>query len=132
MCNTVYVVKDYHMIYLKCDVLLLADIFQNFRKTCLEYYKLEPLNYITSPGPSNDAMLLTSEVELEVISDAKVLDVIKRQKRGGLCFAGSKRHVKVNNKYLKNYDDKKESNYVVYLLINHIFDTLSTIRYKQL
>ena len=71
--------KDYHMTYLKCDVLLLADIFQNFRKTCLEYYKLEPLNYITSPGLSNDAMLLTTGIELELISDPKVLDIIERQ-----------------------------------------------------
>ena len=38
--------KDYHLAYLKCDVLLLADVFENFRKTCVDYYKLDPANYI--------------------------------------------------------------------------------------
>ncbi len=136
--------KDYHMIYLKCDVLLLADIFQNFRKTCLEYYKLEPLNYITSPGLSNDAMLLTTGIELELISDAKVLDIIERQKRGGLCFVGSKRHVKVNNKYTRHFkttgkwlneynhqhpekpikvngDVRPDDNYIIYLDANNLY-----------
>ena len=37
---------DYHMLYLKCDVLLLADVFENFRKTSISYYKLDPANYI--------------------------------------------------------------------------------------
>jgi len=42
--------RDYHMAYLKTDVLLLADVFENFRKTCFEYYGLDPANYISSLG----------------------------------------------------------------------------------
>ena len=48
---------DYHDLYLKSDVLLLADVFENFRKTCLKYYELDPCHYFSSPGLSWDAML---------------------------------------------------------------------------
>ena len=48
---------EYHNLYLSSDILLLTDVFENFRKTCLEYYKLDPCHYFTSPGLSWDAML---------------------------------------------------------------------------
>ena len=41
---------DYHDIYLKTDVLLLADIFENFRKLCMSYYKLDPIHYYGTHG----------------------------------------------------------------------------------
>ena len=41
---------EYHDLYLKSDILLLADVFESFRKTCLQYYKLDPCHYFTSPG----------------------------------------------------------------------------------
>ena len=62
--NTVYTkmkrqtFKDYHLVYLKCDVLLLAEVFENFRRTCIQHYQLDPSNYISAPGPAWDAMLL--------------------------------------------------------------------------
>ena len=43
---------QYHNLYLKSDALLLADVFEKFRKTCLRYYKLDPCHYFTSPGLS--------------------------------------------------------------------------------
>jgi hypothetical protein len=126
-CQTVYeklkckTFRDYHMAYLKTDVLLLADVFENFRKTCFEYYGLDPANYISSPGLAWDAMLLKTNVNLELISDLKVLDIMERCKRGGLTFVGSKRHVVANNKYMENYDDKQDSNYIMYLDANNLY-----------
>ena len=112
---------DYHLTYLKCDVLLLADVFENFRKTCLNNYELDPANYITAPGLAWDGMLLKTGVKLELIHDTKILDIMERMKRGGLCFVGNKRHVVANNKYINNYDETKESNYLIYLDANNLY-----------
>ena len=60
---------EYHDLYLKTDILLLADVFENFRKTCLNHYKLDPSHYMTSPGLSWDAMLKMTEIKLDLISD---------------------------------------------------------------
>ena len=58
---------EYHDLYLGNDVLLLTDVFENFRKTCLQYYKLDPCHYFTSPGLSWDAMLKMTNIKLELI-----------------------------------------------------------------
>ena len=60
---------DYHDLYLKSDILLLADVFENFRNTCLQYYKLDPCRYYTSPGLSWDAMLKMTDINLELMTD---------------------------------------------------------------
>ncbi|CAB4016303.1 Gastrula zinc finger [Paramuricea clavata] len=58
--------SDYHDLYLETDVLLLADVFENFRKTCLENYKLDPAHYISAPSLSWDAFLKQSGEEIEL------------------------------------------------------------------
>ena len=40
--------RDYHDNYLKKDVLLLADVFEKFIDTCLQFYKLDPFRYFSS------------------------------------------------------------------------------------
>jgi len=60
---------QYHDLYLKTDTLLLADVFENFRETCLSHYGLDPCHYMTSPGLAWDAMLKMTEINLELISD---------------------------------------------------------------
>ena len=60
---------DYRDLYLKTAVLLLADMFQKFISTCLNYCGLDPCHYFSSSGLSWDAMLKMTGIELELISD---------------------------------------------------------------
>ena len=70
---------DYHDLYIKTDVLLLADIFGKFISTCLEYYKLDPCHYFSSPGLSCDAILKMARIELELISGTDMCLSMKKE-----------------------------------------------------
>ena len=113
--------KDYHMTYSKTDILLLVDVFENFRTTCYNYYGLEPANYISAPSLAWDAMLMMTKIQLEQIHDLKVLGIIERHKKGGLTFVGSKRHVKANNHYLEDCDVNKPESYLMYWDANNLY-----------
>ena len=111
---------DYHDLYLKSDILLLADVFENFRKTCLQYYKLDPCHYFTSPGLSWDAMLKMTDIKLELMVDIDMFQFIEKGMRGGISYIAN-RYGKANNKYMKNYDEKVPSKYIMYLDANNLY-----------
>ena len=58
--------KDYHDLYLKCDVLLSADVFKKFRNNSLKNYGLCPSHYLSAPGLSWDAMLKMTKLSLNL------------------------------------------------------------------
>ncbi|CAB4010085.1 Gastrula zinc finger [Paramuricea clavata] len=70
--------RDYHDLYLETDVLLLADVFENFRRTCLENYKLDPAHYMSAPGLSWDAFLKQSGEEIELVSDMDMFQFFEK------------------------------------------------------
>ena len=111
---------DYHDLYLKSDILLLADVFENFRKTCLQYYKLDPCHYFTSPGLSWDAMLKMTDIKLELMADIDMFQFIETGLRGGVSYIAN-RYGKANNKYMKEYDEKAPSKYIMYLDANNLY-----------
>ena len=61
--------KDYRNLHLKCDVLLLADVFENFRDNSIETYGLSPSHYLSTPALSWDVRLSMTKVKLELILD---------------------------------------------------------------
>lgn len=87
----------YHDLYLKSDILLLADVFETFRRTCLQYYKLDPSHYITSPGLSWDAMLKMTGIKLELMTDVDMFQFIEKGVRSGISHIAS-RYGEANNK----------------------------------
>ena len=111
---------EYHDLYLKSDILLLADVFENFRKTCLEYYKLDPCHYFTSPGLSWDAMLKMTGIKLELMVDIDMFQFIEKGMRGGTSYIAN-RYGKANNRYVKEYDEKAPSKYIMYLDANNLY-----------
>ena len=111
---------EYHDLYLKSDILLLADVFENFRRTCLEYYKLDPCHYFTSPGLSWDAMLKMTDIKLELMTDIDMFQFIEKGMRGGISYIAN-RYGKANNKYMKTYNEKAPSKYIMYLDANNLY-----------
>ncbi|XP_068712979.1 uncharacterized protein [Montipora foliosa] len=111
---------EYHDLYLKSDILLLADVFENFRKTCLQYYKLDPCHYFTSPGLSWDAMLKMTDIKLELMTDIDMFQFIEKGMRGGTSYIAN-RYGKANNRYMKTYDEKAPSKYIMYLDANNLY-----------
>ncbi len=76
---------EYHDLYPKTDVLLLADVFENFRDMCIEYYGLDPAHYYTLPNYAWDVMLKMTDIELEQIHDRDMYEMVERGIRGGVC-----------------------------------------------
>src|SRR5688572_21095540 len=112
--------RQYHDLCLKTDTLLLADVFENFRRVALANYELDPCHYYTSPGLSLSACLKHTNVELELFTNIDQLLFIERGIRGGISTICN-RYSKANNKYLPNHDPSKPSKYIMYLDANNLY-----------
>ena len=104
-------IKDYHNLYLKCDILLLTDVLENFRNNTLKNYGLCPCHYLSAPVLSWDAMLKMTKIELELILDPHMYIFFKKGTRSEIFYI-SNRSYKTNTKFLKSYDPKQESKYI--------------------
>jgi hypothetical protein len=96
---------DYHNLYLKTDVLILADAFEKFRKFFLENHQIDPCYCYSAPGLTWQCGLKYTGVELELLTDVDMLQMFEKGIRGGFSGVLGPRHVKAFNQYTPNYHD---------------------------
>lgn len=111
---------DYHDLYLTSDLLILADIFQNFRRFCLRFYKLDPAHYLSGPQLSFDALLKKTGVELELLTDIDMYNFIEKGIRGGVAQI-MQRYAKANNRYMQEYNKTLENSFLWYIDSNSLY-----------
>ena len=112
---------EYHDLYLKCDVLLLCDVFETFIDSCLKYYGLDPCHYFSSPGLAWDVMLKMSGVRLHLmILNIDTYLFIKKGMRGGISYI-AKRYCRANNEFVKGYDISLEKSFITYWDVNNLY-----------
>ena len=108
------------VIYMFCVILLLADVFENFRDECIEIYELDLAYFVSAPGLAWHACLKNTDVELELLTDYNMLLMVENEIRGGTCQAAH-RYAKANNKYMNNYDKNIEASYIAFVDANNLY-----------
>ena len=89
--------KHYYNLYLKCDALLLADMFEHFVNNRLKNYGSSMSDLIWN------AMLNMTKVEVEFISNPHKYLFFEKGMRGGISYV-FKRNNRSRNNYLISYD----------------------------
>ena len=111
---------EYHDLYLKTDVILLANVFEAFRKVCLHNYGLDPAYFYTAPGLAWKACLKKTGIRLELLLDLDMLLMFERGIRGGITQSVH-RWAKANNPYMgSEYNPREPTRYLQYLDANNL------------
>ena len=92
---------EYLNLHLKSDTLLLANVFENFRKMCVKIYFLDSVKFIFAPQLAWQAALKKTEIKLELLTDIDMLLMVEKEIRRGICHT-IHRYSKANNKYMKD------------------------------
>ena len=112
--------QQYHDHYLLSDVLLLADVFEHFRRNVLENHGLDCLYYPTLPSLAWSMALKHTQAELELITDPEIYLMFENAIRGGFATI-SNRYSKANNPLVENFDPTKPTTFITYLDANNLY-----------
>ena len=97
---------EYHDLYVRSDTLLLADIFENFRQSCLKNYELDPAHFVSLPGLAWQACLKKTNVELELLTDYDMVLMVEEGIRGGKKRSSYIQYLDANNLHGKAMTEK--------------------------
>ena len=116
--------EDYLNLYLKCDVLQLADVFENFRAMCLAEDQLDPVHYFTIPNMVWDSAFKMTHAKVELLTDVEMYEFFEAGIRGGMTFV-NKHHSWSNHKSVpENYDgddDEMLTMELAYIDVNNLY-----------
>ena len=105
---------------MQSHTLLLADVFENFRNVCLEIYEFDPAKIFSSTGLAWQAVFKKTKVKLDILTNIYMLLIVEIGIKRGICNTICW-HAKANNKYMKDYDEAKESSYINHWDLNYLY-----------
>ena len=107
-------------LFVQCDTLQLADVFEQFRNLCLKEYELDPAYFVSTPGLAMEACLKMTGVKLELLTNIDMMLMFEKGIRGALTQT-VRRYAAANNKYMPNYDANVVSSYLEHLEANNLY-----------
>ena len=88
--------REYLECYLKSDITLLTDNFNNFRKIIFDQFELDPVKYLSAPSLTKDCALKYSKCKIENIKDVSIFNFVRKTVMGGLSDSLNP-HVKLDD-----------------------------------
>ena len=93
-------IKEYLECYLKSDITLLADYFNNFRKIIFDRFELDPVKCVSAPSLTKDCALKYNKCKIENIKDVSIFNFVRKTIMGGLSDSINP-YVKLDNFFIK-------------------------------
>jgi hypothetical protein len=117
-CNSM---QEYMELYVCLDTLLLAAVFESYRRSTLDHFKLDPAHYVTSPSLCWDAMLKVTDVTLQTLPSVDMYLFFSNCIRGGITGT-STRHGKANNDFdSDSFDDSLPVSHILSYDVNNLY-----------
>ncbi|GFW91110.1 uncharacterized protein TNCV_1759841 [Trichonephila clavipes] len=89
----------------------------------MNYFELDPVHLYTTPSLTWNAVIKTTKITLELLTDINMYLMLESRIRGRMCLVW-KRYSKANNKYLDNFDEMSPSKFIILLLdVNNLYGT---------
>ena len=103
--------EEYYELHVQSNILLFANVSENFRMMCLKIFEIDPAKFFSAPRLAWQTALKKAKVKLDLLTVTDILLIAEKAIKGRICHSIHS-YPKVNNKYMKHYDKKKEWSYI--------------------